>query len=139
MSTFIHRPLSHAIQPGTNDLLADATNDLHIMTKTPHFTLDCDVLSPKAKTKSSRPRLSEPSNCQMPTSWNMSYSKQPALIMSTFCYCFATGNHLLNMNDEKLTNNSCSGCHLRRHAQKILWSCILRFRNFAILQANLVC
>ena len=36
---FIHVPLSHAIWPVSNDLLADATNNLYIVTKTPQFTL----------------------------------------------------------------------------------------------------
>ena len=36
---FIYGALPHAIWPVMNDSLADVTNDLHIMTKTSHFTL----------------------------------------------------------------------------------------------------
>ena len=36
---FIYRPLSHAIRPVSNDLLADATNNLYVVTK-PH-SLPC--------------------------------------------------------------------------------------------------
>ena len=30
-----------------------------------------------------------------------------------FCYCFGTGKHFINRNDEKLTINSCSAHALK--------------------------
>ena len=36
---FNHGTVSHDVRPVTNDLLADATNDIHIVTKTPNNTL----------------------------------------------------------------------------------------------------
>ena len=39
-------------------------------------------------------------------------------------FFFKTGKHLMNRNDDKLTNNSCSGGYLQAQSPKIHWQSI---------------
>ena len=132
---YIHGPLSRASWPVTNDM----TKNLHIMTKTPHFTLcqrpDHILTNYTRRQWCLLTQSKDTIKLSTITVWlsNSQLDENCDILNDLLwpCQCFRTGRRLMNRNDQNVTINSCNGSYSHAHAPKILkFLTILHFASY---------